>query len=300
MFHKQHASNQDACIADEQATRLKDQPAIEIARRPFDNFGIGLGVRWRFVVVAIRNSQAAAKIDMRDLVAVATQDPNKFGEQRESISERVEFGDLTADVHIDAGDFESLQLGGPRVNLARAADRNAELVLRLSGRDLVVCLGVDVGIDADRNPRSASLRRRNRRQQFEFSFRFDIDAKNSFIDGRCKFGSGFADAGEHDLLRRNAGKARALEFAARYDVSAGTKLRECCKDRLIGVGLHRIADKRAHVGKRIRKNLIVTREGRGRVTVKRRTDLGSERIEVHRLGVQHAVAIGKVVHGTLS
>jgi hypothetical protein len=63
----------------------------------------------------------------------------------------------------------ALQLGGPRVNLARAADRNAELVLRLSGRDLVVCLGVDVGIDADRNPRSASLRRRNRRQQFEFA-----------------------------------------------------------------------------------------------------------------------------------
>src|SRR5215475_3648001 len=161
MLHEQHASHQDPGIAHQQATGLKDQPAIEIARRPFDNFGIGFGVRWRLVVVAIWNSQTAAKIDMRYLVAVTAQDPNKFGKQRKSISERVEFGDLAADVHIDTGNFETLQFGSPCINLARPADRNAELVLGLSGRNLVVGLRVDVRIDADRYPRLAPPRRRN-------------------------------------------------------------------------------------------------------------------------------------------
>src|SRR5262245_6516097 len=237
---------------------------------------------------------------MRDLVTITAQDSDKFSKQRESISERVEFGDLTADVHIDTGDLETLELGGPRIDLAGATDRNAELVLGLSGCNLMMRLGIDVRIDADRYPRGASLRRRNRRQQFEFCFRFNIDAENSFINGCREFGSGLSDPGEHDLLRRNTGKTRALEFAARYDIGTGAKLRERRNDRLIGVGLHGVADKRAHVGKRIGKHLVVTREGRGRVTIKWRADRGGERIEVHRLGVQHAVAIGEVMHGTLS
>ena len=92
----------------------------------------------------------------------------------------------------------------------------------------------------------------------------------------------------------------APEFTARYDIGARTKFGKRLNDRLIGVCLHGVADERAHVGERGRKNLVVARESCGRVTIKRRTDRGGERIEVHRLGVQHAVAISKVVHDTLS
>src|SRR5262249_3414302 len=161
VLHEQHAGHQDPSIAHEQATGLKDQPAIEIARRPFDNFGIGLGVWRRLVVVAIWHPQTAAHIAMRALVTATAQVPGKFRKERVSISEGVEFDDLSGDVHINDGNLETLQLGGPRINLAGATDRNAELVLCLSGCNLVMRLGIDVRIDADRYSRAASLRRRN-------------------------------------------------------------------------------------------------------------------------------------------
>ena len=71
-------------------------------------------------------------------------------------------------------------------------------------------LGVDVGIDAHRNSRSAALARRDRRKHLQFRFGFDIDAEDVFIDGEREFGRGLADAGEHDLVGGHAGeRARA-------------------------------------------------------------------------------------------
>ena len=70
-------------------------------------------------------------------------------------------------MHVDAGDVEARELGGAGIDLARAADRNAELVLGLAGRDLGVRLGIDVGIDAHRDADVAALAGRDRRQQLE-------------------------------------------------------------------------------------------------------------------------------------
>ena len=74
---------------------------------------------------------------MRDGVAVGAQRAHEIGQQREGVVERLELGDLAADMHVDAGDLEARQLRRLRIDLARAADRNAELVLGLAGRDLV-------------------------------------------------------------------------------------------------------------------------------------------------------------------
>ena len=54
---------------------------------------------------------------------------HEIRQQREGVVERRQLGDLAADVHVDADDAQARQLRGLRVNLARAADRNAELVL---------------------------------------------------------------------------------------------------------------------------------------------------------------------------
>jgi hypothetical protein len=108
-----------------------------------------------------------------------------------------------------------------RIDLARAADRNAEFVLGLAGRDLVVRLGVDIGIDAHRDVRPPALRRCDLRQQCELRLGLDVDAENAFVDRQRELGRGLADAGEHDLLRRDAGGARTLQFTAGDDVGAG-------------------------------------------------------------------------------
>ena len=47
---------------------------------------------------------------MLDVVAVGAQRAHEIGEQREGVVERLQIGDLAADVHVDARDVQALEL----------------------------------------------------------------------------------------------------------------------------------------------------------------------------------------------
>ncbi len=134
--------------------------------------------------------------------------------------ERIELGDLAADMHVDADDAHALELGGMRVDLAGAADRNAEFVLGLAGRDLGVGFRVDVGIDADRYVGGAALAGGDGGEQFELRLGFDIDAENALVDRKRQFARGLADAGEHDLCAAAMPAARARNSSPSETTSA--------------------------------------------------------------------------------
>ena len=97
---------------------------------------IGVGERRRVVVDAIGNAEAAAEIDMLDGVAVGAQRADQIDEQREGVVEGLQFGDLAADMGVDAGDLDARQLCRAGIDLPRALPRDAELVLGLAGGDL--------------------------------------------------------------------------------------------------------------------------------------------------------------------
>src|ERR1700735_5280769 len=108
-------------------------------------------------------------------------------------------------MHVDAGDSHALQLRGARIDLTGTADRNAELVLGLAGRDLGMGTRIDVGIDANGNWNCAALSGGDRSKKFKLGFGLDVDAENAFVDGQREFARRLADTGEHDLIERNAG-----------------------------------------------------------------------------------------------
>ena len=68
------------------------------------------------------------------------------------------------------------------IDRARAADRDAELVLGLAGRDLGVGLGVDVGIDAHRHIGGAALAGGDRGQQLQLGLGLDVDAEDALVE----------------------------------------------------------------------------------------------------------------------
>ena len=53
--------------------------------------------------MAIRNAEPGAEVDVSDPVAVGAQRAHEVGQQHERVVERLELGDLAADVHVDAG-----------------------------------------------------------------------------------------------------------------------------------------------------------------------------------------------------
>ena len=102
----------------------------------------------------------------------------KSASLRQAISKRAEIGDLAADMHVDAGDLQSRQLGGPCIDGARMRDRDAELVLGLAGRDFGMGAGIDIGIDAHGDARGLARLHREARQQLELVLGFDVDAED--------------------------------------------------------------------------------------------------------------------------
>ena len=99
------------------------------------------------------------------------------------------------------------------------------------------------------------------------------------------------------LSRRNAGGQRPLQFAPGHHVRAGAEFRQRAQHRLVGVGLHGVAHQRLLAGKGLAEHPVMTLQRRGRIAIERRADRVRQLDQVHRLGVQHAVAIVEVIHG---
>ena len=72
-FHIEHARYKNAGIAHEQAAGLEDQRAVEVAGGELDDLRIGVRLRRRFGVRAVGDAEAAAEIDVLDVVAVGAQ-----------------------------------------------------------------------------------------------------------------------------------------------------------------------------------------------------------------------------------
>ncbi len=119
------------------------------------------------------------------------------------------------------------------------------------------------------------------------------------IDRERELARGLADAGEHDLVRRNPGGARAQQLAFGDDIGAGAELGQRRDHRLVGIRLHGVADQRIDIGEGAGEHLVVPLDGRARIAIERRADGVRQRDEIDRFGVQHAVAIGEVVHGSV-
>ena len=73
-------------------------------------------------------------------------------------------------------------------------DRDAELVLGLAGRDLGMGAGIDIRVDAQRNPRGPAGLDRELREQFQLRFGLDVDTEDVGGERGAQLGLRLADA----------------------------------------------------------------------------------------------------------
>ena len=219
--------------------------------------------------------------------------------QPEGVAERLQVGDLAADVHVDAGHGDARQIAGRGVELACLAVGNAELVLRLAGGDLGVRPGVDVRVDAQRDARRLAEAGGNLAQRAQLRLALDVEAEDALLERVSHLGARFADAGENDARGRHAGGERPAQLAFRHDVHAGAELAERRQDGLVRVRLDGEANERVVVGKGLGQHAVVPGERRRRIAIEGRAHLGGEARELDVLGVKHAVLVMEVVHGGL-
>ena len=106
-------------------------------------------MRRHVIVALVGNAEATAEIKMADVVALSDQLLGQFTHQGIGFFKRAELRDLAADVHVNARHINARQFCGPVIDFAGAQIGNAKFVARLASRNLVVCLGIHIGVHAN-------------------------------------------------------------------------------------------------------------------------------------------------------
>jgi hypothetical protein len=122
-------------------------------------------------------------------------------------------------------------------------NRNAELVLGLAGGDLFMGARIHVRVHAHGDRRGLAHGGRDLRQDLKLRLAFDVELADAALQRHAHLLGGLADAGKHDPLPRHTGGLRAQVFAARDHVHPGAQPGQMRQDRLVGIRLHREADK---------------------------------------------------------
>ena len=297
-LHVEDARHQDAGVAGDDAARLEDDAAADVAQEGAHQ-GAVLG-RGRHRFVAIGDAQAAAEIETLYGVAVGAQARHQVAHPDVGVAEGFEVGYLGADMDGEPDDVDAVHGGGAAMDFAGAGPRHAELVFALAGGDLGVGAGVDIGVDADGDRRRDAPGPRHLVEGLEFGLRFDVDLQHAGGQRPGHLVPRLADAGEDDFAGRHAGGQGALELAARNHVGAGAEARQGAEDGDIGIGLHREAYQGVEPREGVGEDRVVTLQGRRRVAIERRAHGVRDARQRHGLGAQLALPVLEMVHGQAS
>ena len=181
-----------------------------------------------------------------------------------------------ADVDVDAHHLEARPLRHLREERARVADRHAELVAAHPGGDVRMAPGVDVGVHPQRHAGAAALARRLGVDALQLAARFGVDRLEAEGDRPRDLGAALADAGEDDLLRREAGLQGDLDLADGIAVGAGAEALDQAHQAERRVRLERVVDAVPAAGQGGGQARVTGADQGGAVDVAGRPDLARD------------------------
>ena len=94
-----------------------------------------------------------------------------------------------------------------------------------------MALGVDVGVDPDRNADLGAAVGGDRGDAIELARRLDVDGVDARGDRERQLVARLADAGEDDVARREPGAQRNLDLTHRVRVGAAAQLSQHAEER---------------------------------------------------------------------
>ena len=265
-------------------------------------FGLGRPPTGRAGLEGILIDDADAAADGPELDAMfRLQGAHHRDDLFHRLDERVDGGELRADVHLQAAEADVREFrGGAGIEIRDGGEIDAELVLALAGGDVFVCLRVHVGVHTDRGGGDFPEFPGDLVEIAEFLFALDVERVDALLEGVDDFRAGLADTGEGAVGGISAGLDHAEKLAARDDVEARAFGGEQAEDGEIGVRLDRISDLVIDA----RQCLVEADEMVGdrprRIDVKGSAVFLGEGFQGNVFAEKLAVPVGKAVHGRLT
>ena len=232
LFDEEDAGEQSASLSDDEAAGFEE----EMGWLAGEAFGEGCGVLFYLLRRiegggAVVDAEAAAGVDIADVVAVFAQFGDEGGDAGEGGGEGGDLADLRADVDADAGRVEPLRLCGFAIDRSCGFDVDAELVFAEAGGDVGMGFGEDVGVDAEGEAGAEVEQLGAGGEEVEFGLGLDVEEEDVGAEGVVDLPDLLADAGEDHLFQGGlAGFADALQFAAGDDVEACSLLCQEAED----------------------------------------------------------------------
>ena len=243
VFEVEHFADAHTGVADERTARLQHDFALPHAarihaRQHLLQQVVGSGR----CLVAVGNAQAAAQVDVVQGNARCLNLLHQVQHALYRLQIRGGFGNLRADVQINAHHAQPRQAGGLPVGSQYLGVGNAELVACKACRNIGVRFGIHIRIDANAYGRGLAQFLRDGVECFQLGQAFHIEAANANLQRQAHFGTGFAHAGKDDGFRLGTRQQRPLDFAAGYRIEAAASLRKGLHHGQGGIGFHRIAN----------------------------------------------------------
>ena len=210
------------------------------------------------------------------------------GERRDfghGLGKRPDLGELRTDVHLhaaqlDVGVFRRGFVGG-----GGELERDAKFVVALARRDLGVRVGVDIGVDPDRDGRLHPEFARDVVDAGELGFALDVERENPALQCQLDFGLGLADAGKDAALHIRTGGQHAAQLASAHQIERCAQLCEVAEHGETRVGLHGVADLHIQPVQTAGQPVVVVRHRRRARDVGRRAVEPGDLGEIDRLAV---------------
>src|SRR5579859_1878191 len=242
----------------------------------------------------VRDSQTSAGVEKANGVAVGTELPHQIGGALHGLAERLDVGNLRADVQAHARDFKVLAFGDAAKEITRRSQGNAKFVLVKPGGDVRVRLSRDIRVDAQGDVRRFAQRGHAPGQKLKLTLAFHVEEQNAAFDGRPQLFGGFAHAGKyHFLYGPLIGRTNALEFAAGDNVEARSQFGQHTQNAEMGIRLYGKAKRMGQSAKSLVEDLIELANGGGGIKVKRRAIFFRQRADRHTLAVKLAFVVLK-------
>ena len=172
----------------------------------------GIGLR-RCVAVVV-DAQATTKINVVNGNARRLDVAHQIQNAVHRVQVGRGFGDLRANVAVDADHLQARQAGGMAVGAQGVFMGDAKFVALQSGGNIGVGFGVHIGVHAQADRGFLSEAKGHFAEHLQLGFAFDVEATDAHLQGLFHLGAGFAHARKNDLGRIGTGRQHAGQFAA--------------------------------------------------------------------------------------
>jgi hypothetical protein len=236
---------------------------------------------------------------MVDGNAVVAQFFRERHNRRRRTRERVEIGNLRADVDVQPGKLETVAGGKSPADVAHGIGGHTELVRLQPGRDMRVTARIDVGIDPQCHADAGAAFVRESIDAIQLPFRLGVDRPDAEIDRLRQLRRRLADPGEHNLIGNEPGTQRDIDLAARIRIGTGAQRAQQPRHAQRRVGLERVMERMWISAERLVDGAIACGNRSRTVDIQRGTFSGREIRQRHTFAIEGVVDPIETFHQSL-